>query len=250
MSDARLIRRVQYDALLLDLDGVITDTAGVHAKCWKRTFDDYLAERAEDGSTSHRPFDISTDYVHHVDGKPRYDGVRDFLRSRGISLPEGVQSDPPDAATVCGLGNRKNVLVNEAIGRGEVRAFSGSVKFLRAARELNFRTAVVTSSRNREAVLQAAGLQSLFDAAVDGNLIADRRMAGKPAPDAFLEAARQLDTDPARAVVFEDAIAGVQAGARGHFGLVVGVDRFGRPGDFLNNGAHLVVTDLGDLTLQ
>jgi beta-phosphoglucomutase family hydrolase len=245
-SAAPGIGRDRYDALLLDLDGVVTDTAALHAACWKQMFDEFLRQRAE----AFRPFDAMLDYTRHVDGKPRYDGVRDFLRSRGIGLPEGAPQDPPGAQTVCGLGNRKNDLVNAAIAAGEVRAYPGSVAFLHRARALGLRTAVVTSSQNRAAVLRAVGLQGAFDAAVDGNTIEERGLAGKPAPDAFLEAARLLAAAPRRAVVIEDAVSGVQAGRRGGFALVVGVDRRGDPRALREAGAHVVVRDLEELELE
>lgn len=244
------ISRERYDAVLFDLDGVLTDTAKIHASSWKRMFDEFLARRAERSGEAFRPFDIDTDYKLHVDGKPRYDGVRDFLRSRGIELPEGSPQDPPDAETVCGLGNRKNDLVKEAIAAGKAVAYPGSVEWLRRLRAAGFQCAVVTSSKNREAVLEAVGLARMFDAAVDGNTIVERGLKGKPAPDSFLEAAEALGVPPARAVVVEDALSGVEAGVRGGFGLVIGVARKGNADEMKRHGAHLVVADLGELVDQ
>jgi beta-phosphoglucomutase family hydrolase len=241
------ISRERYDAVLFDLDGVLTDTAQIHASSWKRTFDEYLARRASRTGEAFRPFDVATDYKLHVDGKPRYDGVRDFLRARGIELPEGSPRDPPDAETVCGLGNRKNELVNAAIDAGEVVAYPGSVAWLRELRAAGMQCAVVTSSQNREAVLEAVGLTGVFDAAVDGNTIVEQGLEGKPAPDSFLTAAEALGVPPARAVVVEDALSGIEAGVRGGFGLVVGVARKGNADELKRHGAHLVVADLGEL---
>jgi beta-phosphoglucomutase family hydrolase len=250
MSPSRrpgLINRDRYDAVLFDLDGVLTDTAQIHAASWKRMFDAYLQRRARRTGEAFRPFDIASDYKLHVDGKPRYDGVRDFLRARGIALPEGAPQDHPDTETVCGLGNRKNDLVNAAIDAGEVVAYPGSVALVRALREAGIRCAVVTSSQNREAVLAAVGIADLFDAAVDGNTIRARGLEGKPAPDAFLAAAEALGVAPARAVVVEDALSGVEAGVRGGFGLVIGVARHGNAEELKRHGAHVVVADLAEL---
>jgi beta-phosphoglucomutase family hydrolase len=235
------------EALLFDLDGVLTDTARLHAVCWKRTFDPLLRERAEARGEPFVPFDVETDYRRHVDGKRRYDGVRDFLRSRGIELPEGTPDDPPSAATVCGVGNRKNVLVAEAIRPDTVEVFEGSARFVRRAREAGQRTALVSSSANAAAVLEAAGLVDLFDVRVDGVVAAERGLRGKPAPDAFLEAARELGVAPGRAAVFEDAISGVEAGRAGGFGLVVGVARHDDPELLRAHGADRVVADLAEL---
>src|SRR4029453_13536087 len=215
--------RDQYDAVLLDLDGVITDTANIHAACWKQMFDAYLQQRAAERGQPFRPFEIATDYRLYVDGKPRFDGVRDFLTSRGIQLPEGSPDDPQQADTVGGLGNRKNDLVNTVIDEGGVVPYEGSVKLIHQLRHQGFKIAVVTSSQNCEAVLKAAKLDTCFDMRVDGNTIRTQHLAGKPAPDTFLTAAQRLGVEPTRAVVVEDAISGVQAGRSGNFGLVVGV---------------------------
>jgi beta-phosphoglucomutase family hydrolase len=241
------ITRDQYDAVLLDLDGVITDTATIHATCWKQMFDAYLQQRAVERSEPFRPFEIATDYRLYVDGKPRFDGVRDFLISRGIHLPEGTPDDPPQADTVGGLGNRKNDLVNKVIEEEGVEPYEGSVKLIHQLRHQGFKIAVVTSSQNCEAVLKAAQLDGLFEVRVDGNTIREQHLAGKPAPDTFLVAAQQLGVAPPRAVVVEDAISGVQAGYNGHFGLVIGVARKGNAEELRHHGAHLVVHDLGEL---
>jgi beta-phosphoglucomutase family hydrolase len=241
------LARDQYDAVLLDLDGVITDTANMHAACWKQMFDAYLQERATEGGEPFRPFDLATDYRLYVDGKPRFDGVRDFLTSRGIQLPEGSPDDPPQARTVGGLGNRKNDLVNKVIEEGGVEPYEGSVKFIHQVRHQGFKIAVVTSSQNCEAVLKATKLNAFFDLRVDGNTIRSQHLAGKPAPDTFLTAAQQLGVAPARAVVIEDAISGVEAGHRGNFGLVIGVARKGNADELRRHGAHLVVNDLCEL---
>ena len=241
------ITRDQHDAVLLDLDGVITDTANMHAACWKQMFDEFLQKRAAERGEPFRPFDLATDYRLYVDGKPRFDGVRDFLTSRGIQLPEGSPDDPPQAQTVGGLGNRKNDLVNKVIEEGGVEPYEGSVKFIHELRDQGFKIAVVTSSQNCEAVLKAVKLDGFFDVRVDGNTIRAQHLAGKPAPDTFLASLRQLGVAPARAVVVEDAISGVEAGRSGNFGLVIGVARKGNAEELRHHGAHLVVNDLSEL---
>ena len=239
--------REQFDAVLFDMDGVLTATAEVHARAWKRMFDSYLEERAERSGEPFRPFELGTDYLLHVDGKPRQTGVHDFLASRGIALPAGRPEDPPEAETEWGLGNRKNAMVHEVIRNEGVRAYRGAVRLVRKLRAVGFRTAVVTSSSNAEMTLAAAGIDDLFDAQVDGHVADELRLAGKPAPDTYLEAARRLKVAPGRAAVVEDAIAGVRAGAHGGFGLVIGVARAVSPDELERNGAGLVVSDLGEL---
>jgi beta-phosphoglucomutase family hydrolase len=228
------------------MDGVITDTAVIHASCWKSTFDEYLEKWAKDHNQPFRPFDIGSDYKLYVDGKPRYSGVRDFLKSRGIVLPEGTPADPPATETVHGVGNRKNELVNERLKSG-VKVYPGSVAVLQYLRHLGLKTAVVTSSQNCQTVLEAAKVDDLFDARVDGTVVAEQHLAGKPAPDSFLKAAEMLGVDPKSAVVIEDALSGVQAGAKGGFGLVIGVARKGNSEELKANGANIVVNDLADL---
>jgi beta-phosphoglucomutase family hydrolase len=241
------ITRDQYDAVLLDLDGVITDTASIHAACWKQMFDEFLQKRATQRGEALRPFDLATDYRRHVDGKPRFDGVRDFLESRGIQLPEGSMDDPPEAETVGGLGNRKNDLVNKIIEEKGVEPYEGSVTLIRQLRHQGFKIAVVTSSQNCTAVLKAVKLADVFDVQVDGNVIHAQHLAGKPAPDTYLMAAKLLGVEPARAVVIEDALSGVEAGSNGKFGLVIGVARKGNADELRRHGANLVVNDLGEL---
>jgi len=241
------ITRDQHDAVLLDLDGVITDTAKVHAACWKQMFDEYLHKRATQRGETFRQFDIAADYRLYVDGKPRFDGVRDFLTSRGIQLPEGSPNDPSQAETVGGLGNRKNDLVNRIIEENGVEPYQGSVKLIHQLRRRGFKIAVVTSSQNCTAVLKAAKLEDFFDVLVDGNMIHAQHLSGKPAPDTFLMAAKLLGVDPKRAIVIEDAISGVEAGSAGNFGLVIGVARKGNTEELQQHGAHLVVNDLGEL---
>jgi beta-phosphoglucomutase family hydrolase len=235
----------RFDAVLFDLDGVITATATVHSAAWKQMFDEFLAGHAERTGRPFVPFDIEGDYKPYVDGRPRYDGVATFLESRGIDLPRGDPSDAPGEKTVCGLGNRKNELVQEVLATDGVEVFDGSVKLVRYLRKLDVRQAIVSSSKNAEAVLRAAGIVDLFEARVDGVVAARMKLPGKPRPDTFLEAARQLQVDPARAVVVEDALAGVKAGVSGHFGLVIGVDREGDPAALKEAGADVVLDDLG-----
>jgi beta-phosphoglucomutase family hydrolase len=242
-----VITRERYDAVLLDLDGVITDTASVHAACWKQMFDEYLQKRATQRGEAFRPFDIATDYRLYVDGKPRYDGVRDFLASRGIRLPQGSPDDPAVAETVDGLGNRKNELVNKIIEDKGVEPYQGSVKLIHQLHDRAFKIAVVTSSQNCTAVLTAVKLDHCFDVQVDGNVIHAEHLAGKPAPDTYLRAATLLGVEPARAVVIEDALSGVESGSNGKFGLVIGVARKGNADELRQHGAHLVVNDLGEL---
>jgi beta-phosphoglucomutase family hydrolase len=243
----RAITRDQYDAVLFDLDGVITDTAALHAACWKKMLDDFLKARAVRHDDRFRPFDIATDYRLYVDGKLRFDGVRDFLESRGIRLPDGSPDDPPQAETVHGLGSRKNELVNKAIEHEGVQPYQGSILFLDQLRRDGFKTAIVTSSHNCDAVLRTVKLDNFFEARVDGNMVDVQHLAGKPAPDAFLKASELLGVAPARAVVVEDAISGVQAGSNGHFGLVIGVARKANAVELRKSGADLVVEDLSEL---
>lgn len=229
---------------LFDLDGVLTDTAAVHTVAWKAMFDDYLRARDGDGFT---PFDAATDYPRCVDGKPRADGVRSFLRSRGIELPEGRPDDGPDRETVHGLGARKNALVLELIDRDGVEVFAPSVKYLQAVREAGLRTAVVSSSANTRQVLEVTGLAPLLDLRMDALVAQEQGLRGKPAPDTFLAAAAGLGGGPQDAVVFEDALAGVEAGAAGGFAYVVGVDRVGQADALRSSGADVVVRELDEL---
>jgi beta-phosphoglucomutase family hydrolase len=234
-------------ACLFDLDGVLTKTAVVHAAAWKQMFDEYLRGRAERSGEEFVPFDPGADYNQYVDGKPRYDGVRSFLESRGIELDEGSDDDPPGAETIRGLGNRKNDLVVRLIHDQGVEAYEGSVRYLEAARDVGLRRAVVSASANCHDVLIAAGIEHFFEARIDG-VVADREgLAGKPAPDTFLAGARALGVDKEEAVVFEDALAGVEAGRAGGFACVVGVNRVGQADALREHGATVVVDDLAEL---
>jgi trehalose-phosphatase len=236
----------RYDAAILDLDGVLTRTATQHARAWKEMFDDFLARRSEREGEDHGPFNVETDYVRYVDGKPRFDGVRSFLKSRGIELPEGGDDDDPERDTVRGLGMRKNEIFLDLLEREPVETFEDAVEQLRRWREQGLGTALITSSRNGRRVLAAAGLEEEFDVIVDGADAARLGIRGKPEPDIFLHAARELGVDPGRAIVVEDAISGVEAGRAGDFGLVVGVARDGVEG-LWEAGADVVVRDLRDV---
>jgi beta-phosphoglucomutase family hydrolase len=234
-------------ACLFDLDGVLTKTAEVHAAAWKEMFDDYLKQRAERTGGRFVPFDPVADYDEYVDGKPRYEGVQSFLAARGIELPRGTSSDPPEAETVDGLGNRKNVIVLRLIREHGVEPYEGSVRYVRAAKDAGLRRAVVSSSTNCRDVLIAAGIEDLFEARIDGVVAEREHLRGKPAPDTFLAGARTLGVEPAQAAVFEDALAGVAAGRAGGFGFVVGVDRVGQADALKQRGADVVVSDLSEL---
>lgn len=234
----------QVRLCLFDLDGVLTDTAAVHTAAWKEAFDGFLRERDGDGFT---PFDAGSDYQRYVDGRPRYDGVRAFLGSRGIELPEGDRDDGPEAATVHGVGNRKNALLLALIERDGVEVFAPSVRYLEAVRAAGLRTAVVSSSANTRQVLEVTGLAPLLDLRMDALVARERGLRGKPAPDTFLAAAADLGGGPADAAVFEDALAGVESGVAGGFAYVVGVDRAGQADALRAAGAHRVVRELDEL---
>jgi beta-phosphoglucomutase family hydrolase len=233
-------------ACLFDLDGVLTDTAAVHSAAWKQTFDDFLQQQADRDDSKFQPF-TKTDYIDYVDGKPRADGVRDFLASRDITLPEGEPDDSPGSATVNGLGNRKNVELLDRIHTDGVKVFEGSRRYLEAARDAGLRRAVVSSSANTKDVLEVTGLAEFIELRVDGVTGREEHLKGKPAPDTFLAAADRLGVDPAAAAVFEDALAGVEAGRAGKFGVVVGVDRVGQADALAEHGATIVVSDLAEL---
>jgi beta-phosphoglucomutase family hydrolase len=234
-------------ACLFDLDGVLTDTASVHAASWKQMFDDYLRARAERDGTPFRPFDVKADYGPYVDGRPRLDGTRGFLESRGIELPEGSPDDPPNAETLWGLSTRKNDLVQEKIRTVGVDVYPGSVRYLQAVKDAGLFAACVSSSANAEQVLEVAGLTPFIDHRVDGVVAKQRGLPGKPAPDTFLAAAADLGVPKEQAVVFEDALAGVASGRAGGFGYVVGVDRVGHADALREHGADVVVQDLAEL---
>jgi beta-phosphoglucomutase family hydrolase len=237
----------EVSACLFDLDGVLTKTAKVHAAAWKEMFDAYLRERAARTGEPFVPFDAVAEYDRYVDGKPRYEGVQSFLASRGIELPRGEPNDPPQAETVDGLGNRKNEIVLRLIREHGVEPYEGSVRYVHAAKEAGLRRAVVSSSTNAHDVLIAAGIEDLFEVRIDGVVAEREHLGGKPAPDTFLAGARALGVQPAQAAVFEDALAGVAAGRAGRFRFVVGVDRVGQADALREQGADVVVSDLGDL---
>jgi len=234
----------EITACLFDMDGVLTHTAALHSEAWKEMFDAFLREREGDGF---QPFDISTDYIKYVDGRLRQDGVRSFLESRGITLPEGSPDDSPEDETVYGLGNRKNDRVQELIREKGVEVFPGSIRFLERAGEAGMKRAVVSASKNTPEILRVTGLEGHFDVRVDGLVAAARGLAGKPAPDTFLAAAEELGVPPERCAVIEDATSGVEAGRAGGFGLVVGVDRTGQEAALRKHGADIVVKDLSEL---
>jgi len=247
MTYSLTISPSEYDGVVFDLDGVVTRTAEVHAAAWKKMFDEYLKQRGEREGKSYEPFDSGADYRRYVDGKPRYDGVRSFLESRSLNIPYGDPEDEPDKETVCGLGNRKNELFNELLEKDGAPVFQSTVDLIHTLRDHGFKTAVASSSKNCAAVLQAAELSDLFEAKVDGVDLAELGLDGKPAPDMFVEAARRLGVDPHRAIVVEDAIAGVEAGKRGEFGCVVGVAREEETEALKEGGADVVVRDLAEI---
>ena len=234
-------------ACLFDLDGVLTETAKVHAAAWKQMFDAYLKERAQRTGEPLKPFDAKDDYDEYVDGKPRYDGVRSFLAARGIDFPEGSPDDAPDRETISGLGNRKNEIVLRLIREDGVDPYPGSVRYLQAAVDAGLRRAVVSSSTNCRDVLEAAGIEHYLEERIDGVVAEREHLKGKPAPDTFLAGARALGVEPGEAAVFEDALAGVEAGHAGSFGFVVGVDRVGQADALGAHGADTVVRDLAEL---
>jgi alpha,alpha-trehalase len=240
-----IIGKGDFDAVIFDLDGVVTRTARVHAAAWKKLFDAFLAEREE----GFEPFDVEGDYLRYVDGKPRYEGVKSFLASRGIELPFGAPGDEPGWETVCGLGNLKNSFFRQHLQEEGVELYPGAVDLIRRLGERGFATAIISSSRNCREVLAAAGVEGLFDTVVDGNESDRLGLPGKPAPDIFLEAARRLEVDPRRAVVVEDALAGVEAGRRGGFGCVLGVDRSGQAQALREKGADRVARHLGEIAV-
>jgi beta-phosphoglucomutase family hydrolase len=234
-------------ACLFDLDGVLTRTAKVHDAAWTEMFNDFLRARADRTGEPYVPFDPADDYNSYVDGRPRADGVRTFLASRGIELPEGNRDDPPSAETVYGLGNRKNEKLLAVLKADGVEVYPGSVRYLQAARDAGLHRAVVSASANCAEVVEAAGLADLLEVRVDGLVAAEQGLRGKPEPDTFLAAARMLGVPPERAAVFEDAVAGVEAGRAGRFGYVVGVDRVGHADELRRHGASIVVQDLAEL---
>lgn len=240
----------ELDAVVFDMDGVVTETATVHASAWKKLFDAYLKQVAMATGVDFVPFDEKADYQRYVDGKNRYDGVRSFLESRGIHLPEGSPSDPPGSDTVCAMGNDKDTYFLAHVREHGVRAYESTVRLIRDLRDKGVKIGLVSASRNAVEVLDAAGAGDLFDERVDGVVAAELNLPGKPRPDTFLEAARRLGVEPARAAVVEDALSGVAAGRAGNFGLVVGVDRHGHPDGLREAGADVVVADLAELEAE
>lgn len=236
-----------YSAAILDMDGVITQTAQLHARAWKYMFDEYLEQRGRREGRPYEPFDADAEYRAYVDGKPRYDGVRSFLAARGLQLPQGDPSDPPGKETVCGLGNRKDELFDELLRRTGVEVYSDTIAQIGAWKRKGLKVAVISSSRHSTDILKAAGVLDLFDAKLDGNDLDRLHLPGKPAPDMFLRAAAELGVSPECAIVVEDALAGVEAGRAGGFGLVVGVARKGNPDELRRHGADVVVSDLREL---
>ena len=234
-------------ACLFDLDGVLTQTAREHAAAWQQMFDTYLKQRATRTGESFVPFAPISDYDTYIDGKLRADGTRSFLQSRDINLPEGSPDDPPDAETINGLSNRKNEILLERLRSGGVQVYPGSVRYLQAVKDAGLRSAVVSASANTRQVLESAQLSAYFETVVDGVMAARDHLRGKPAPDSYLAAAHALRLPPAEAAVFEDALAGVEAGRAGKFGFVVGVDRVDQADALRQHGANIVVTDLADL---
>ena len=237
------INRRDFDAVIFDLDGVLTDTAGVHAAAWKTVFDAFLQRWAEQHGRAFQPFDIHSDYLAYVDGRPRYDGVRSFLAARGIQLPEGSEHEGEDAETVRALGDRKSQLFRQELKKG-IRAASGAEVLLKKLRQMGIAIAVASSSENCAAILRAARLERLIDVRVDGIDAEKLGLPGKPDPALFLEAARRLRVEPSRAVLFEDALVGVEAGRRGDFGCVIGIDRGRQPDALRRHGADVVVESL------
>jgi beta-phosphoglucomutase family hydrolase len=237
-------------ACLFDMDGVVTQTAVVHAAAWKQMFDDFLRDHAASTGTPFVPFDSHAEYDQYVDGKPRLDGTRSFLESRGIHLPEGTPDDPPGTPTLYGLSNRKNDLVLAKIAAGGVQVYDGTITYIRAVKAGGISTAIVSASANTKMVLDSAGIAGLFDARMDGVVAKERGLAGKPAPDTYLAAAQMLDVTAHQAAVFEDAQAGVAAGRAGGFALVVGVDRVGQAAALREHGADIVVKDVAELLDQ
>ncbi|MHB8793071.1 MAG: HAD family hydrolase [Thermoleophilia bacterium] len=250
LQKARVITENNFDAVIFDLDGVVTDTASVHAEAWKKMFDDLLSNLATSKGIPFHPFDIDTDYRVYLDGKLRDDGVRSFLQSRGIDLPDGRSDDAAGAETVEGLGKLKNEYFLDFLEEHGVEVYSTTIDFIRDLKRHGLKTAIISSSKNCAMILDSANLTGLFDVRVDGTDSEELGIKGKPAPDIFLEAARQLKVRPERAIVIEDAIAGVQAGRAGKFGLVIGIARKGDRGSLLQNKADVVVEDLSEIGIR
>lgn len=238
------ISKKQFDGVIFDLDGVITQSAKVHAKAWKEMFDAYLKEQGQE------PFDIGKDYNAYVDGKPRYEGVASFLASRNIDLPHGASEDAPEKETICGLGNRKNKLFLKYLKEDGVDVYKTSLHLVKSLLKANFKIGLVTSSKNCTEIIKSAGIHDLFDVQVDGITAEKRKLKGKPQPDIFLVAAEELGIKPEKAVVIEDAVSGVQAGVSGHFGCVIGVNRGKQKEELIKAGADFIVSDLSEIGVE
>lgn len=239
----------KYKAVLFDLDGVLTSTEKMHADCWKEMFDELLKKNSIANKKKFIPFDIEKDYLKYVDGKPRYKGVKDFLDSRDIDIPEGTPDSPPDELSICGLGNKKNQLFNQKIKNEPVEIYKSSIDLVKHLKNKAFKLGVVSSSKNCKTILDAAGIQDLFEVRVDGIVAEEMGLNGKPMPDTYIEASNKLGVEVGQAVVVEDAISGVQAGKNGNFGLVIGIARKKNNKDLKLNGADIVVNDLDEIQL-
>jgi len=240
----------KYLAAIFDMDGVITQSARVHAAAWKRMFDEYLKQRGDREGKEHKPFDDEKDYYRYVDGKPRYEGAESFLESRGISIPYGSPQDAVDRETICGLGNKKNQYFLEHLKENGVKSYPSTRVFVQKMKARKKRVAVISSSRNAQAVLEASGDLDLFHVVVDGMEASKRRLKGKPEPDIFLEAARRLEVSPENCIIIEDALSGVEAGRAGGFALVIGIDRSGQNNELKSRGADIVVNDLSEIRIK
>lgn len=249
MSNIVNISAKKFDAFIFDLDGVVTETAKIHARAWKKTFDEYLEKRA-DNEGEFKPFDIKTDYPRYVDGIPRYDGVKNFLESRDIHLPYGSFDDPPDKETIRGIGNKKNKLFQEFLNKENIFVYDSTIDLINTLRQNNIQTGIISSSKNCARVLEIVNIRHLFDTKIDGTDSVRLELNGKPEPDIFIAAARNMGVDPERAVVVEDAVLGVTAGRRGNFGLVIGVDRTDHAHELKKSGADVVVSDLAEIYIQ
>lgn len=252
MKNPFQLNRELLDAVIFDLDGVITKTAAVHAAAWKQLFDEFLQEYDQKNQFPFIAFDIENDYLRYVDGKPRYDGTRSFLESRNIHIPFGTPEDPPSLETICGLGNRKNSLFLARIEKEGAAVYDSTITLVQQLRQAGFHVAVISASKDCQAILQAAGVEELFEVRVDGVEAATANISGKPAPDIFLEAARRLKVDPTRTAVVEDSLAGVQAGRAGEFAHVIGVNRSSQPyhaAELEGRGADIVVHDLAEISV-
>lgn len=240
----------KFKAVLFDLDGVLTSTEKTHSVCWKKMFDEFLQERSTETGEDFVPFDLGRDYLKYVDGKPRYQGVRDFLTARCINLPEGTPKSPPSEKSIMGLGNKKNKLFNEVVERDGVEVYESSLELVKYLNNKGIKMGVVSSSRNCRQILSASKMDSFFKVVVDGITSAELGLEGKPEPDTFLQASRQLGVNPQHAAVIEDAISGVIAGKNSEFGLVIGIARKGNFNELRENGADIVVSDLAEVVFK